>query len=54
METITREQLRVLLEAGAVALIEALPAAAYAAEHLPGALNVPGALSAELAEGDAR
>ncbi|MET9339025.1 rhodanese-like domain-containing protein [Nonomuraea sp. NPDC003804] len=46
---INREDLLVLLEAGTVQLVEALPAAAFAAEHLPGARNVPGQVSAELA-----
>jgi rhodanese-related sulfurtransferase len=49
MEPITREELGSLLDAGTVTLIEALPAAAYQAEHLPGAVNVPGPLSAERA-----
>ncbi|WP_049563989.1 rhodanese-like domain-containing protein [Nonomuraea sp. SBT364] len=46
---ITREDLRALLEGGGVQLVEALPADAFAAEHLPGARNVPDQLSAELA-----
>jgi rhodanese-related sulfurtransferase len=38
-----------LLDAGSVTLVEALPTAAYHAEHIPGALNVPGDLTADLA-----
>ncbi|MEU4232841.1 hypothetical protein AB0F17_51850 [Nonomuraea sp. NPDC026600] len=49
MDRITREDLLVRQERGAVQLVEALPVDAFAAEHLPGARNVPGALSAELA-----
>src|SRR4051794_1826591 len=49
MDRITRDDLLALLQAGAVQLVEALPADAFAAEHLPGARNVPGPLSAELA-----
>ncbi|WP_326642507.1 rhodanese-like domain-containing protein [Nonomuraea fuscirosea] len=50
MERITREDLLALLESGGVQLVEALPADAFAAEHLPGARNVPDQVSAELAE----
>lgn len=50
MDLITREDVLALLEGGAVQLIEALPAEAFAAEHIPGARNVPDQLSAELAE----
>ncbi|WP_084965116.1 rhodanese-like domain-containing protein [Thermoactinospora rubra] len=49
MEGITREDLLALLETGSVQLVEALPVDAYAAEHIPGARNVPGPLTAELA-----
>lgn len=42
----TRDELVALLEAGTAVLVEALPAAHFAAEHLPGAQNVPGELSA--------
>ncbi len=39
---ITREELKAKLENGAgVALVEALPAKYYLANHLPGALNLP-------------
>ncbi|WP_255530093.1 hypothetical protein [Planomonospora sp. ID67723] len=41
METISREQLRVLLEADAVVPIEALPAAAYAAGPSPAPSTCP-------------
>jgi rhodanese-related sulfurtransferase len=50
MVRITREELLALLERGGVQLVEALPVDAFAAEHLPGAGNVPGQVSAELAE----
>lgn len=46
---VTREELRVLLDAGTVSLVEALSAQAYEAEHLPGAVNVPGELTPDLA-----
>jgi rhodanese-related sulfurtransferase len=49
MDTIGRDDLRALLDTGAVTLIEALPAAHHAAGHLPGAVNVPGDLTADLA-----
>ena len=42
---ITREELLAALEVDAVTLVEALPAAHYDAEHLPGAVNVTGELS---------
>ncbi|MEV4115140.1 rhodanese-like domain-containing protein [Nonomuraea sp. NPDC049695] len=42
-----REDLLALLETGAVQLVEALPVDAFAAEHIPGARNVPGQVSAE-------
>jgi rhodanese-related sulfurtransferase len=50
MDRISREDLLVLMEAGSVQVVEALPPDAFAAEHLPGARNVPGQVSAELAE----
>ena len=46
--TITRTELHERL--GSVVLIEALPEAHYAVEHIPTALNVPGPLSAEIAQ----
>ncbi len=49
MDTIGRDELRTLLDTGRVTLIEALSAAAYEAEHLPGARNVPGDLTPDLA-----
>ncbi|MEV5559924.1 rhodanese-like domain-containing protein [Nonomuraea wenchangensis] len=49
MDQISREDLLALLQARSVQLVEALPADAFAAEHLPGARNVPGQVSAELA-----
>jgi rhodanese-related sulfurtransferase len=49
MERITREDLLALLASGDVQLVEALPLDAFAAEHLPGARNVPDQVSAELA-----
>ena len=49
MNTISRNQLRALLDTGHLTLIEALPAANYPAEHLPGARNLPGDLTSDLA-----
>jgi len=49
MQRINRDDLRALLDTGDVTLIEALPAPHYTAEHLPGAVNLPGELTAELA-----
>lgn len=49
MQRISRERLRELLEAGEVTLVEALPEAHFEADHLPGAVNLPGELSADLA-----
>jgi rhodanese-related sulfurtransferase len=48
MNTISRNQLRALLDTGHLALIEALPAASYPAEHLPGARTLPGDLTCDL------
>src|SRR5690606_38367337 len=39
---ITRDELLHAMSKGTITLIEALPAAHYAAEHLPGAINAPG------------
>jgi rhodanese-related sulfurtransferase len=47
--TVTRDELRALLSSGSATVVEALPADAYEAEHLPGAVNVPGDLDARLA-----
>jgi rhodanese-related sulfurtransferase len=49
MQHISRDDLRTLLDAGGVVLVEALPEPHYAADHLPGAVNLPGELTAELA-----
>ena len=49
MQRISRDDLCVLLDAGSVTGVEALPAPHYAADHLPGAVNLPGNLTAELA-----
>jgi rhodanese-related sulfurtransferase len=49
MNRITRDELRALLDAGSLTLVEALPAAAYDAEHIPGAVNLPGEVTAERA-----
>ncbi len=38
--TITREELRAGLDAGGLVLVDALPQAYYAQQHLPGALNL--------------
>jgi rhodanese-related sulfurtransferase len=40
-DTITRAELRELIEAGAVTVVEALPPAYYEDGHLPGAINIP-------------
>jgi rhodanese-related sulfurtransferase len=48
MNQISRDELRRLLDAGAVVLVEALPAPHFEAEHIPGAVNVP-AVTAEAA-----
>jgi rhodanese-related sulfurtransferase len=52
VQRISRDELRALLDAAAV-LVEALPEPQYRAdyrvEHLPGAVNVPGEVTAELA-----
>jgi hypothetical protein len=47
MDTIGRDELRAVLDTGGVTLIEALSVASYDAEHLPGARNVPGDLTAD-------
>jgi rhodanese-related sulfurtransferase len=39
--TISRTELQPLVEAGAVTLVEALPAEYYEQGHLPGAINIP-------------
>jgi rhodanese-related sulfurtransferase len=44
--TITRDELLAALEQPGTVLIEALAAEQYEAEHLPGALNLPGDLDA--------
>jgi len=49
MDTIGRAELRTLLDTGRVTLIEALPQVHYNAGHLPGAHNIPGNLSPDLA-----
>ncbi|MEV6600048.1 rhodanese-like domain-containing protein [Actinoplanes sp. NPDC051346] len=49
MKRVARDELRALLDGGTATLVEALPAAAYGAEHLPGAVNVPGELTDDLA-----
>ena len=40
-DTITRAELRELIEAGAVTVVEALPPSYYEDGHLPGAINIP-------------
>ena len=49
MNRITRDDLRALLDAGSVTLVEALSTVAYDAEHIPGAFNVPGEPTADRA-----
>lgn len=48
MQRIGRDDLRALVDAGTVTLSEALPEPHYDAEHLPGAVNLSGELSADL------
>ncbi len=50
MRTVTRDELRALSEAGSAVVVEALPAEAYEVEHIPGAVNVPGDLTADQAD----
>ena len=45
MRTVTRDELRDLTLADGAIVVEAQPAAAYDAEHIPGAVNVPGELT---------
>lgn len=40
-ETIGRDELKRLIDSGAVTVVEALPEQYFAEEHLPGAVNVP-------------
>jgi rhodanese-related sulfurtransferase len=49
VQRIDRDGLRALLDGGGVVLVEALPQVQYDAEHLPGAVNVPGDLTADVA-----
>jgi len=49
MQRISRDGLLALLGTGAATLVKALPEAHYEAEHLPGAVNLPGELTAGLA-----
>lgn len=49
MDTIGRDELVALLAQPGTVLVEALPAEHYEAEHLPGAVNLPGDLDAEAA-----
>jgi rhodanese-related sulfurtransferase len=39
--TISRDELRAAIDRGAVTVVEALPPMYWAAEHIPGALNLP-------------
>lgn len=47
MQRINRDDLRALLDAGTATLVEALPTPHHDAEHLPGAVNLPGDLTPE-------
>ena len=47
--TISRTELQPLVEAGAVTLVEALPAQYFEQGHLPGAINIPHTEVRELA-----
>lgn len=48
-QRIGRDELRALLERGSVVLVEAMAQQQYDAEHLPGAVNVPDELTADIA-----
>jgi rhodanese-related sulfurtransferase len=50
VQHISPEDLQALIDADAVTLIEALPEPRYDAEHLSGAVNLPGELTADLAQ----
>jgi rhodanese-related sulfurtransferase len=49
VQRISRDDSRTLLNDGDLILVEALPELQYYAEHLPGAVNVPGELTADVA-----
>jgi rhodanese-related sulfurtransferase len=40
-ETISRDEVKQLIDRGAVTVVEALPEQYFAEQHLPGAVNVP-------------
>lgn len=40
VRTITRDEVSAKIDSGTAVVVEALPAAYYEAEHLPGALNL--------------
>lgn len=48
-DTITRDELASLIDAGAVTVVETLPAPYFEQGHLPGAINIPHTEVAELA-----
>ena len=49
MQTVTRDELAALLDADVVTLVEALSVEAFEAEHIAGAVNIPGELTSEMA-----
>lgn len=49
MRSVNRDEVRALVESGTAIVVEALPVEAYEAEHIPGAVNVPGDVTADLA-----
>lgn len=49
MEPISRDELAAVLGQPGTVLVEALPAEQYEAEHLPGAVNLPGDLDPQTA-----
>jgi rhodanese-related sulfurtransferase len=50
VQQVSRDDLQALLAAGTVTLVEARPGPHYDAEHLSGAVNLPGDLTADLAK----
>jgi Rhodanese-related sulfurtransferase len=39
---VTRDELKAMLDAGEAVVVDTMPPAYYAREHLPGAVNIPG------------
>jgi rhodanese-related sulfurtransferase len=49
VRSIGLKDLQALLDTGTATLVEALPQAQYQAEHIPGAVNLPGDLTEQIA-----